>query len=83
MQGENSLVVPNFLRAGSLKGLVRLCLKNNIAKGVKFHYFDFQKHDGKWICFYEEKVSIFIPNKLLREESKDEKMDTFLEEYKK
>ena len=83
MEGASSLIVPNFLQARSLLGLRRLCLKNNISKGKMYKYFDFQydQNTKKYICFYEEKVNIFIPNKLL-EEGKEKKVDKFLEEFK-
>ena len=62
MKSGNALVVPNFLKAGSLAALRRLCLKNNVKKGKQFHYFDIQyiEKERKWVCFYEEEVKLTI-----------------------
>jgi hypothetical protein len=47
-------LIPNFLEARSLKGLRALMLKNNLAKGKAFRYFDIQKDGTNWIAFFLE-----------------------------
>lgn len=47
----NSSRAPNFLKAASPQGLVRLMLSNNVKLGMQFNYQIV--HDGKsWFAWY-------------------------------
>lgn len=54
MSAGNSLRIPNYLSAGSPKGLHRLMLLNNIKNGKQYNYFDIQFVNGKWFVWYFE-----------------------------
>jgi len=43
---------PTFLVAKSPQALSQLMLKNNMAHGYEFKYFDIQFANGKWYAWY-------------------------------
>ena len=55
MSPEVSLTrIPNFLSAGSPKGLQRLMLKNNISRGIVFSYdIVWVESDKKWYAWFD------------------------------
>lgn len=51
MSEASSLLVPQFLKAASPNGLVRLMLQNNLKRHTQFEYQII--HDGKsWFAWY-------------------------------
>ena len=54
--GRPDATIVNFLKARSLPGLRRLMLRNNAKHGCYFPYFDIQKQDGHWYCFFYQDV---------------------------
>lgn len=53
----NVFNVPHSISAGSLNGLFRAFLLNNITDGVEYKYFDIQFDGKKWVAFYYKQAS--------------------------
>jgi len=49
---KNVNKIPLAIRASTPKDLSLICYKNNIINDVQFEYFDFQKDNEQWICFF-------------------------------
>lgn len=48
--------IPNFISAPTPKGMREAMLKNNLKKGIQFHYFDIQFVKGSWIAWFNEAI---------------------------
>lgn len=48
----DSLNIPNYITAGSPKGLRRLMLLNNLKNHKEYTYFSIQNVDGKWFAWF-------------------------------
>lgn len=77
INGGNANVfrVPQFLRAPTPEGLVRLMLLNNIKNGIEFRYFDIQKDQRGWIAWFNVEVDKNALVKEAMDKNTGEKLD--------
>ncbi len=51
--------IPDYIQAGSPRGLRLKMLQTNARFGSFIHYFDIQKVDGKWIAWFFRELGTF------------------------
>ena len=49
--------IPMTLEANTREELLKKCLDLNMRTSSYHNFFDFQKDEGKWVCFFYENVS--------------------------
>ena len=71
--GEEPTVIVDFVRSGSLRGLQRAILANNLRAGHTFNYFQIMRDGNDWYAFYYRKVDELSPDikKLMLDETTD------------
>lgn len=66
MAEVKTTVIPNFLTAGSPRGLRRLMLLNNKRLGA-WHNYQIQFVNGKWFAWFHEEVTRSNINQLVED----------------